>query len=656
MTWWGRIVALGIAGLIAACTALAVTPALAQEGPDAPPPSVVQPALPDVPDAPPVAPPSAPPATPTPDPDPPPSAGPTEPSGGGEEPAPEEEAGPTPEEIAAQEAEEAAAEARRQAAIQRRRELAAARARAAERIEGRVRTQVASATSATLSAVVERVDAVLPAPREETSTAKEGLFIGVALVAWLLLIAAFAALERRGGTVSVVMTLLAVALVDVTLYPSANDIEGGLFNPGAGGLTFSLLDILIAAALIAHVVVGKPLRSTFASAWWLAFIAWIGVATLVGLINGHALPTVLFSTRVILYIGLLFLAASVPVDEYLGRRGLPRMIVAATVVALICIAGGATGVSRELSLPGLPGAQIGQLGADGASLLAAIGVIALALAVTRSERRGVLAASGLVLLGSTIFAIQRAALIGVGMSLLVLAIAWFTTTGRRRWKVTAFEAVVAGLCIVAVALVGTMAIAAQNRTDPSIPGVSTVQETFFRQGKQSSADSRVNQWAMARELFPESPIIGQGMGFTYQFYAPGPRETVTTHLTHNIGFDLLLRTGLIGLGLFVIAVLLTVVETLRVWVRSARDDVASLALACVAVMVALLSKGAVESIFEKYRLMTLFGVILGVAASTVLSRAAVASPAARWAAARAPATPVVPPPPPPRSRVGAPVT
>lgn len=601
--------------IAAACALGAAVPALGQEGPDAPPPSVVEPPLPDAPDDPPVAPPvdPSPAPTPSPDPDPPPTASPSTPSGGGaEEP---EEAGPTPEEIAAEEAAEAEAERQRQAEIlrqERLEQIAAARAAAIARIKRQVRDAAVPAASATLGSVAEVIDVAVPAPDATGSPGRDVTLVIGALLMWVALVLGFLALERRGRTVTVVMIVLAVVLVDVTLYPSPNDVTGGLLNPSVGGFAVSLVDGVIAAGLVARLLGGRAFTTTMATVWWLAFAAWWGVVGIAGLVNGAELAEVLYQGRSILYVGLIVLAASVPPRDYLGRRGLIVIVIPAAFIAATCVLMTMAGVEVDLPLPGLPGAQWGRIGADAASVLAALGAITLAVASVRKQRRAPLLAAAGVLMVSAVFATQRAALLGVLLTGVILVVAWLTPSGRERRELRSREGIVALMCVAAALLVGTIALTTADRFNSRLPGVEAVDATFNRQGKAASADARVAQWEVAEDLIAEEPLLGRGLGFVYDYYSPGPRVTVVTTLTHNIGLDVLLRAGIVGLGLLIGAIVLSLAEGLSVWRRSADDAVAALALGCTSVLMALLLKGMVESVFEKYRLMVLMCIVIGV--------------------------------------------
>jgi hypothetical protein len=74
------------------------------------------------------------------------------------------------------------------------------------------------------------------------------------------------------------------------------------------------------------------------------------------------------------------------------------------------------------------------------------------------------------------------------------------------------------------------------------------------------------------------------------------------------------------LVLFLLALVPALVNGITTWRLHADPAVAALALALVAVVIGLVTKGAVESIFEKYREATLLGLSLGMLRSAVTSR------------------------------------
>ena len=331
----------------------------------------------------------------------------------------------------------------------------------------------------------------------------------------------------------------------------------------------------------------------------------------------------MFEGRVVLYILLLLLAASVPVHQYLQPRNLAIMLIPATICAVLLLGTSMGNATTQVNLPGLNISSLGTMGADGASIFAGLGLIALSLAFAAPRARGWLLLAAGPLLTTPLFATQRAALIGVALSLVMVMFVWLLSpTGRRRRRLSGAEGVVAALCVIGVIVTATVVVSAANPTDPYVPGIDQIHQTFEGRGKASSAQSRVNQWTVASDLVKEEPLLGHGLGVEYSFYAPGADVIEITKSTHNIGFDLLIRTGAIGLAAFLAALLLTFREGMRAWWDHGNDMVAALALASVGVLVALFSKGMVESMLEKYRLMTFFGIVIGIAASAFLSRTA----------------------------------
>ena len=561
-------------------------------GPDSPPP----------PDQPPVNTPDPPAPT---QPDPPPVF----------QPDPPPDPGPSAAEIEAQRqaqlaAQRRAAEARRQAQLRR---------EAEQRVGNDVQEQVLASTSV----LAEALEVAIPPPVFTESKNKEAAMVVLGLLFWVAIVAGFAALERRRRTVYVILTILTLIVVDATLYSTANDIQGGIFNPGAAGFTISLVDALILAALVARLLTGRLFSLSISGVWWLAFIGWIAASGLIGLIYGHSLEIIMFEGRVVLYILLLLLAASVPVHQYLAPRNLAIMFIPATVCGVLLLGSSVGDASTQVSLPGLKISNLGTMGADGASIFSGLGLIALSLAFAAPRARGWLLLAAGPLLATPLFATQRAALIGVALSLALVTFIWLMSpTGRRRRRLTGAEGVVAGLCVIGVVVTATIVVSAANPTEPRMPGVDQIQQTFQGRGKASSAESRVSQWTEAYDLIKDEPLLGHGLGVQYTFYAPGTDEIELSKSTHNIGMDLLLRTGAIGLAAFLAALLLTFREGLRAWWDHGNDLVAALALASVGVLVSLFSKGMVESMLEKYRLMTFFGIVIGIAASAFLARSA----------------------------------
>jgi O-antigen ligase len=135
---------------------------------------------------------------------------------------------------------------------------------------------------------------------------------------------------------------------------------------------------------------------------------------------------------------------------------------------------------------------------------------------------------------------------------------------------------------------------------------------FTNRAKQLSGEDRVYQWRKARVLIAARPVFGYGLGFTYVTWDPGYYTFRVNFLTHNIVGDLLLRTGVVGLILFLIPVALALGLCLRGWRELFDPRMAAITLGAGAAVTGLLAKGLFESIFEKYRLALFLAILVGV--------------------------------------------
>jgi O-antigen ligase/polysaccharide polymerase Wzy-like membrane protein len=449
----------------------------------------------------------------------------------------------------------------------------------------------------------------------------------VALTAGLFV--RFLQLERSGRSASVVYLVLAVVVVETALYPDPNNVPPSIFHPTFGGGTnFRLQDIVIPAALLARVLVrGGAQRLSLPVALWSGVLCWLAVAAVVGVYGGNSTTLVLFEAKAILYIGAFALTLGVPTSELFEPRRFDRFVFATAVLAALATIGQESSLSLNSHTALVPLAETGGVGADGASLYATVAVFALAIGMTRERGRLPLLIAAVPLLASVPAEGQRAAMIDAAVALLVLAAA---TLLRQRFRTTPTELALVTSAIVAVLLVPVVVGGVVGSGSTSVPLQSAVSTAFNSTGKKLSAQSRVNQLDAVKSQIAQQPFFGWGLGKEYTFYDPGPQQFLTTNLTHDIVTDLLLRTGAFGLLLFLAAVVGTVASGLGAWRRSVDDAVAAVALAGTAALVGLLAKGLVESIFEKYRLAALLGLLVGVTlrAATVEQTAATTQPSA----------------------------
>jgi hypothetical protein len=270
-------------------------------------------------------------------------------------------------------------------------------------------------------------------------------------------------------------------------------------------------------------------------------------------------------------------------------------------------------------LPFLPLPDFGVDGSDAATIFAAIGVIGLLLELAKEKRSRFTLLCLVPLFVSPFFADQRAVLIFLGAAVTVILLVATGTTARRRLRVTAAEVLLSALAVVGVVLAVAVVPAAESQHPVTVPFSTTLAKTFDTEGKIESAEDRASKWSVAYSFIRQHVFIGNGLGVEFSYYNPGPNTFSMTDVTENIGLDLWMRSGLIGLGLFALALFFSLFDGLVAWRFHPDRMVAVLALALVAVVVGFIAKGMVESILEKYRLATMLGLSLGMLRSTVTS-------------------------------------
>jgi O-antigen ligase len=446
------------------------------------------------------------------------------------------------------------------------------------------------------------------------------ILAGFALVALVFLFMVLIRLERSGDGIVTVAVILGLVVVEVALYDSQNVIAGGIFNPAAGGRSIRLYEILIVVGLAARLFVrGVPRSISVPMLVWGAFFVWAFAAAVMGRLQGNAITALTTEAKGALYLGALILAAGVPIDDYFQRR--PMKVVAGLAAGLATVLGASTllGTHIETSLPGLPAPSdgFGGMGADAATVFSCFGVGVFAYLLCTQSQRSWLALMAAPLFAAGLLSDQRAALLGIAAAVAVLAVILVIRLPRIR--LTSAHVALTVAAVVALLILPTFATAAIGRSDPTVPFAGVYEATFGGQAEKESAEDRYNQWTEARKLIAERPVLGWGLGKSYTFYEVGTNTFVSTTLTHNIGLDLLLRTGAVGLGLFLLALIMSGNGGIRVWRYHPDERVAAIAAASLAVVAALVAKGMVESIFEKYRLAVFLGISLGVLLSATSS-------------------------------------
>ncbi len=205
------------------------------------------------------------------------------------------------------------------------------------------------------------------------------LVAALVLPAWLW----FQDLERRGQSATVVMVVFCVLLAETAFYPNQNTIPPGLFHPAlGGGFSFRLFDVLLLVAVGARVTTRGVGRFGWTGLLWTAFIAWLGVAAVIGFTGGNALDKLTFEAKAMIYMAAIFLTATVPVREYVDIYFLRRLLGGAAILASILILTSVTGLTLQIGARApdstATGADelvdpLGTMGPDLATILIALG-------------------------------------------------------------------------------------------------------------------------------------------------------------------------------------------------------------------------------------------------------------------------------------------
>lgn len=419
--------------------------------------------------------------------------------------------------------------------------------------------------------------------------------------------------ERQGDRMAAVNLVVGALIVDCALYASYGTTTGFL-RPVLpfGAIELATLLVLVGLAARAHAgyVHGARLRDSWiprSALVWLFFLAWLAVSAVRGLLNGNSHTLVIFEAQALVNIGGgALLVAGVPTEQLTAPRGLRRLALLSAPLAVLLMVTSVLHVRKSANLPLLPLYTAGSMGADAATVFATLGVfsVVLTLAAPRGRRNGFLA--GIALVAAPLAAEQRAALLGAAVSVVLLVVALVARRGDGL-RLTRDEAVAGAyvlVTILAFALYAGVAFGGDQKVSAEID------KTFNRTAKQQSAQSRENQWVKAERVIGEEPVFGHGLGVEFDHFEVGPNRIWRQDISHNIVLDTGMRMGGIGIGALVLALVLTTWVGLRISIRGS-PMVAALALAATASFVGLVTKGMVESIFEKHRLALLLGLLVG---------------------------------------------
>jgi O-antigen ligase len=441
-----------------------------------------------------------------------------------------------------------------------------------------------------------------------------------AAVVGLLLVGVFAAVflhrERVNHRLTALHLVALILVVDCALFP-AGGTSTGVFvlpiNNRTTGTLFLLMPLLIGLRWLS----GRArLRFTVAGLAWLTFFGWLLAELLAGRWHGNSSSAGIQEAKVVVMLGgAALIAAGIEARDLVGREGIPRMVRWAAPIASVLTLTAVAGVKSNSSFGLFHGVNTGQMGADAASVFASLGMLGLAIALSAPDhhRRGLI--SSCVLLIAPIFTGQRASLLGLVAGLALMCVWPLVSRRHRVIHVAPRERVAVALAL--LACVGVLAVASGLGHGYNLK-TSSVASSFTSAGKKDSAQSRINQWKVARQLIAKQPVVGYGLGKQYTHVEQiegAPLFFVHNDLTHDIFLDILLRMGAVGLFFFLAALLTTAWAGLRAAYVHVSRRIGALGLAATAILLEMITRGAVESIFEKERLAVLLGLAVGMACS-----------------------------------------
>jgi len=436
----------------------------------------------------------------------------------------------------------------------------------------------------------------------------------VALVVVLAVIAAFVRLERTGRSHVPAAICLGLLLFEAVVLPSQAEVPNGLFRFGAAGQDIRITAVPVILAVIARLWArGFPTRFSTTGLLWTSYLAWYAMGAVIGHIRGNPTEVIIFEFRSVIFITAGYLLfAGTPIGAFMARRPVGVWVAVVTpaiaVMSMLTLFNVYTHVS--LGLQRIP--SFGAYGPSGRSVVAAMGVILVITEACRPRPRTWILVCALLLMISPIVGIQRSSMIQAGVGFVLLGVVAFGRTWRRRARVTP---TVSGLVVLGLVGLGVFAVV----LPPALTGqpsiiVSSLDRAFTGEGQTASVGARERLWSETRDLIEEHPVFGWGLGQRSQLTRPFPLEPLEVS-SHNILLDVWIRAGIVGLFLFLLALGASVVDATRAWRRNPDPVVGAFAMGCGIALVALASKGLVESIFENFRIALLFGMLLGGIAS-----------------------------------------
>lgn len=421
----------------------------------------------------------------------------------------------------------------------------------------------------------------------------------VGLLAWFYL------LEIDGRRHTIFVVLAVVFLVEAVIAGGGEFVPVGILRPQFGGQDFRPPDLVIVAAIGAHMLAARIGRIGPVSFAWFPFVAVYAGGVAVGFLNSQAADLVLFEGKALLYIvGGALVASGADLERLMSSIGSVGVVLASVVLFAFVLR--TAGIELTINTPVQDFPRFGALSADTITILVALGAIVIVAESVRANPSYLRLVAGIVLLLAPVSSQQRASYLSLVATLVVLVFLVGGRTWSARSSVRTVQVGLVTAVLMVVPLVGYLASGSSGVV------VSSLEDTFGGTGKQESAEARTTLYSEALDLIGENPIFGTGLGA--QVTATVTAGELTTP-AHNVFLEMLMRVGIVGLTTFVIAVGVTWVLAVRVWRGAPGAAIASVGAGVAIIFAAVLAKAMVEPAISKFRLALVLGIALGALAS-----------------------------------------
>ena len=424
----------------------------------------------------------------------------------------------------------------------------------------------------------------------------------VAAVMVAVLTAWFWKLEVTNRRHTIFVTVAVTFLVEIVASGPWLEVPRGILRLSVAGFSARPTDVVLVAAIAAHVLSGRTNRISPIGFAWAPFIVLYTAGVFVGLARDLPAVMVFFQGKAAFYIvGGALVASGADITRL--ARALPGVgLVLATLVPIGLFLR-VTGLRISIDTPLQRFPELGVLSPAAVTVLVGFGGVVILNEVVRSRPRALVLVAGVVLLLAPLVGRQRASylsLLGVATVLLLLAAG---STWRRRSNVTVTEMVLGFSMMLGAVFFGFLVT--------NQPGVIVrqVEDSFTGVGNQQSAETRLRLYDESFAAISEHPVLGAGVGSQVTTTTVATESMLTT-AAHNIVLDLWLRVGLVGLIFFVVAVSVTFAVALKVW-RHGTPGAAAVAAGGIVVLMAFLPKAAVEPALDNYRLSMMIAFALG---------------------------------------------